>query len=76
MKGNELASCLGFGSNMTGNKAIFLESCMKAQGFNFVRFDYRGHGQSDGNFLDFCLSDWISDALTVFDEVLEDEPVV
>ena len=32
-----------------------------------VRFDYRGHGQSEGQFEACTISDWLADATDVMD---------
>ncbi|MDE2930651.1 MAG: alpha/beta hydrolase [Chloroflexota bacterium] len=40
----------GFKSDMTGIKALSLEAACKKQGRAYTRFDYRGHGRSDGDF--------------------------
>src|SRR5271165_3080385 len=61
----------GFGSDMTGTKATALETASVARGCAFVRFDYRGDGRSDGDFVDFTLGDWLDDALAIFDAVTE-----
>ena len=37
---------------MTGTKALWLEDWARARGRAFLRFDYRGHGASSGDFLD------------------------
>ncbi|MBL4806961.1 MAG: alpha/beta hydrolase [Rhodobacteraceae bacterium] len=52
----------GFHSDMQGTKAVFLEGWAKAQGRAFLRFDYSGHGESSGDFLEGCISDWAQDA--------------
>jgi pimeloyl-ACP methyl ester carboxylesterase len=52
----------GFKSDMTGTKAVFLESWCQERGRAFLRFDYTGHGQSSGDFLDGCIGDWARDA--------------
>lgn len=56
----------GFRSDMMGTKATHLEAQCKARGQSFIRFDYRGHGQSGGVFEEACLSDWAQDALDIF----------
>ena len=38
----------GFRSDMQGSKATYLETQCKARGQGYIRFDYRGHGQSQG----------------------------
>lgn len=53
----------GFKSDMGGTKAVHLEGWAKARGVPFLRFDYSGHGESSGAFLDGCIGDWFSDAL-------------
>jgi pimeloyl-ACP methyl ester carboxylesterase len=53
----------GFRSDMTGTKAVYLQDWAKAQGRAFLRFDYSGHGQSSGDFLNGAIGDWFEDAL-------------
>jgi pimeloyl-ACP methyl ester carboxylesterase len=55
----------GFRSDMTGTKALWLEDRCHAQGRAFLRFDYSGHGQSEGAFEDGCIGDWAADAMAV-----------
>lgn len=52
----------GFKSDMTGTKAQFLEAWAREQGRAFLRFDYSGHGQSSGDFLEGSIGDWAEDA--------------
>ena len=52
----------GFKSDMTGTKAVHLQAWAEATGRAFLRFDYSGHGQSSGDFLDGCIGDWAADA--------------
>jgi pimeloyl-ACP methyl ester carboxylesterase len=52
----------GFRSDMTGTKALWLEDWARARGRAFLRFDYSGHGASDGAFGDGCIGDWAEDA--------------
>jgi pimeloyl-ACP methyl ester carboxylesterase len=52
----------GFRSDMNGTKALFVQDWAMAQGRAFLRFDYSGHGQSDGDFLDGAIGDWFADA--------------
>ena len=64
----------GFGSDMEGAKAEALAASCAAAGRAFVRFDCRGHGQSEGRFEDGTISGWRDDALAVVDRI--DGPVV
>lgn len=52
----------GFKSDMEGSKAIFLENWARANGRAFLRFDYSGHGVSDGAFEEGCIGEWRDDA--------------
>lgn len=52
----------GFKSDMEGTKALHLEDWAKAHGRAFLRFDYSGHGVSDGDFEEGAIGDWFEDA--------------
>jgi pimeloyl-ACP methyl ester carboxylesterase len=52
----------GFRSDMGGTKALALQDWAERTGRAFLRFDYSGHGQSSGEFLDGCIGDWAEDA--------------
>jgi len=56
----------GFRSEMTGSKATTLDRLGAAEGLAVTRFDYSGHGQSGGEFLDGTISRWLEEALAVF----------
>ncbi|MEM7236996.1 MAG: alpha/beta hydrolase [Pseudomonadota bacterium] len=57
----------GFRSDMNGTKATWLESWAAERGRAFLRFDYSGHGESAGDFLDGCIGDWADDAFDAID---------
>lgn len=61
----------GFMSDMTGTKAVALEDWCRARGAAFLRFDYRGHGQSSEAFTDGCIGDWADDARRAITELTE-----
>lgn len=65
----------GYASDMSGTKALALEAWAKENGRAFIRFDYRGCGESEGAFEDYTLADWRDDALLVVDQVAKG-PVV
>ena len=65
----------GHGSDMDGTKALEAEAWARATGRPFLRFDYRGHGQSSGDFLDGNVSSWTADSLAAFD-ALTDGPQI
>ena len=58
--------CHGFLSDKTGS---YEGRCRRAveEGFNAVRFDFRGCGESDGEFVDATLSSRIADLRSVLD---------
>lgn len=64
----------GYASDMSGTKAFALEDWAKATGRAFLRFDYRGCGESPGAFENFTLADWRDDVLAMLDTI--DGPVV
>ncbi|MEM6762862.1 MAG: alpha/beta hydrolase [Pseudomonadota bacterium] len=55
----------GFRSDMTGGKAMAVSDWGMRNGRKVVRFDYRGHGASEGDFKDYTISDWLDDARLV-----------
>jgi pimeloyl-ACP methyl ester carboxylesterase len=65
----------GFASDMTGTKAEALAAWARGCGRDFLRFDYFGHGASEGDFRAGTITRWRADALAVLDE-LTSGPVV
>jgi pimeloyl-ACP methyl ester carboxylesterase len=59
----------GFRSDMTGDKATSLAEYCRERGHTMLRFDYSGHGASDGTFTDGTIGIWTSDALTAIDRL-------
>jgi pimeloyl-ACP methyl ester carboxylesterase len=59
----------GFASDMTGTKAAWLADWCRGKGRAFLRFDYSGHGASEGRFEDGTIGTWLEDALAVLDLV-------
>ncbi len=59
----------GFRSDMTGDKATALATFCAALGQAMLRFDYSGHGASDGAFEDGTIGIWAADALTAIDRL-------
>jgi pimeloyl-ACP methyl ester carboxylesterase len=52
----------GFRSVHTGQKATAVAAWAASHGHACLRFDYLGHGASDGDFLDFRVSEAVTDA--------------
>ena len=57
----------GFASDMKGTKAEALSAFAAERGRAWVRFDYSGHGESGGAFVDGTISRWLEESLAVFD---------
>src|SRR4051794_4392706 len=57
----------GFKSDMQGTKATALDAWAAAQGRACVRFDYSGHGESGGAFVDGTIGRWLEESLAVWD---------
>jgi pimeloyl-ACP methyl ester carboxylesterase len=68
--------CGGFMSDMTGTKATALEAACRDSGRQYTRFDYSGHGQSEGAFTEGTIGQWAADAQTVLDQVTEGPQIV
>jgi pimeloyl-ACP methyl ester carboxylesterase len=68
--------CGGFKSDMTGTKALALEAAAKARGTAFTRFDYFGHGQSDGAFIEGTIGRWKEDTLAVLEGVCQGPQII
>lgn len=66
----------GFRSDMTGTKAMALNSWARRVGQSYVRFDYSGHGQSGGAFTDGTIGLWLEDALAVIETTARDKLVL
>jgi alpha-beta hydrolase superfamily lysophospholipase len=54
---------------MNGGKALAIEQYAKKNKLNFIRFDCRGHGSSEGKFEEFTISDWRKDLLDIIDNI-------
>lgn len=68
--------CGGYTSDMTGTKALALEDFCGARGWSYTRFDYAGHGASDGRFEAGTIGSWTEDAVAVLDRVTVGPQVV
>ena len=75
-KGPWVVFCGGLKSDMEGTKAIHLEDWARREGRAFLRFDYSGHGESDGAFEDGCIGDWHEDTVAAVDALTEGPVVV
>ena len=51
----------GLMSDMNGQKSIFFNNYCRKKNFSFLCFDFRGHGRSSGDFVEFGIKDWYED---------------
>ena len=66
----------GLKSEMTSTKASALAHWARAQGLPCLRFDYSGHGQSEGRFEDGTLGGWLAEARSAFGLTRDQQVVV
>ncbi len=59
----------GYGSDTRGTKAVALADWATERGQAYLRFDYRGCGESKGIFEDQSLADWRDDVVAAIDLV-------
>src|ERR1700730_7028281 len=66
----------GFKSDMQGTKAIALDAWANEQNRACVRFDYSGHGESGGDFIDGTIGRWLEESVAVFEQFCSGPQVV
>jgi len=66
----------GFRSDMRATKAAALDAWAAQNARRMVRFDYSGHGESEGRFEDGTISDWLADACAVIDRYANERPIL
>ena len=66
----------GLNSDMNGGKALAIEQYAKKNKLNFIGFDCRGHGSSEGKFEEFTISDWRKDLLDIIDNVAKGHQIL
>ncbi|MBH0207357.1 MAG: hypothetical protein A4C66_00025 [Nitrospira sp. HN-bin3] len=65
----------GFLSKRWGNKSKALAQWCQERRWGFCCYDVRGFGDSEGQFTDYTLSDWIADARAVLNSIKTGPPV-
>lgn len=61
----------GFRSDMKSTKALALAEWARQNHVACTRFDYSGHGLSEGRFEDGTMGSWLEDALAVFQQATQ-----
>lgn len=66
----------GFNSDMQGTKALALDAWAAEHQRACVRFDYSGHGESGGAFIDGTIGRWLEESIAVFEQFCAGPQVV
>src|SRR5206468_3328631 len=66
----------GFNSDMRGTKALALDIWAAEHGRACIRFDYSGHGESGGVFIDGTIGRWLEESVAVFQQFCRGPQVV
>ena len=66
----------GFNSDMRGTKALALDAWAAEHGRACVRFDYSGHGESGGTFIEGTIGGWLAEGVAVFEQFCRGPQVV
>jgi pimeloyl-ACP methyl ester carboxylesterase len=72
----ELIWLPGFKSDMVSTKASALSAWAREKGLACTRFDYSGHGQSQGSFEDGTISRWLEETREIFSRVTRGKVIV
>src|SRR5487761_2402038 len=66
----------GFKSDMMGTKAVALDAWAAERNRACVRFDYSGHGESGGDFIDGTIGRWLEESVAVFERFCSGPQIV
>ena len=66
----------GFKSDMMGTKAVALDAWAAERQRACVRFDYSGHGESGGDFIDGTIGRWLEESVAVFERFCSGPQIV
>jgi pimeloyl-ACP methyl ester carboxylesterase len=58
----------GFKSDMQGTKALALDGWAAERRRACIRFDYSGHGESGGDFVEGTIGRWLEESVAVFEQ--------
>jgi pimeloyl-ACP methyl ester carboxylesterase len=61
---------------MASTKAQALAEWAQAHGRAYIRFDYSGHGLSDGHFADGTIGQWMADAKAIVEALCDEGPIL
>ncbi|MBH9986940.1 alpha/beta hydrolase [Bartonella sp. W8098] len=66
----------GYRSHMMGGKALALNEFAKSNDYPFLRFDYSGTGESEGDFHQGSISKWLEESLILFEKFCQGPQII
>ena len=66
----------GYRSHMMGGKAVALNEFARKNNYPFLRFDYSGTGESEGDFYQGSISLWLEESLTLFEKFCQGPQII
>lgn len=66
----------GYASDMLGSKAEFFKAECLANKQSFLRLDYSAHGQSEGDFSQCTIAQWLQDVICVIDHTCANKELI
>ncbi|MEM7616919.1 MAG: alpha/beta hydrolase [Pseudomonadota bacterium] len=66
----------GLMSDMNGTKALYLQEFCNKHKLNYLKFDYFGHGQSSGDFIDGTISIWQQNSVDIINNIVKDKKII
>ena len=66
----------GYRSHMMGGKALALNEFAKNNDYSFLRFDYSGTGESEGDFHQGSISKWLEESLILFEKFCQGPQII
>jgi len=66
----------GTQSSIDSTKAMFVQNYCQEKGIAFTSLNFRGHGDSSGQYTDGNISMWLTDALSILDNETEGKQVI
>ena len=67
---------IGLKSDMLSTKATALSDWAPQNGYGLTRFDYSGHGESGGDYMQATVGDWLEETRAIFEEITEGPQIV
>jgi esterase/lipase len=66
----------GLMSNIQSKKAKYLKNFSNKNKVNLLLFEYRGHGRSSGQFIDFSIKNWVEDSRLIIKRLIKKNKII